>query len=300
MNNYILPPNSVISFSGGRTSGYMLRHILDAYNGSLPDSIKVIFNNTGKERSETLAFIHEVEVRWNVAIVWLEYDITEDDKATFKIVDYWTASRNGEPFAKMIVKDKMLPNPVARKCTAQLKIRTTHRYLKSIGWTEYHNALGIRADEPKRIKRTQQPMIEIDLFGQKKRLRTWKGETGERVCYPLASGGVTLEQVKEFWKQQSFDLQLEQDQGNCDLCFLKGAKKLIKIIAEKPDLAEWWIEMERTIKAKNSEAHCTFRSDRPAYSDLKKIALQQIDEPGWLWAEPNGECGSIDECRCTD
>ena len=43
---------ALISFSGGRTSGYMLFRILEAYGGSLPDDMHVVFANTGKERPE--------------------------------------------------------------------------------------------------------------------------------------------------------------------------------------------------------------------------------------------------------
>ena len=46
---YVLPQGNVqISFSGGRTSGFMLYKILEANNG-LPDRAKVIFTNTGRE-----------------------------------------------------------------------------------------------------------------------------------------------------------------------------------------------------------------------------------------------------------
>ena len=34
-NPYQIEPPALISFSGGRTSGYMLRQILDAYDGRL-------------------------------------------------------------------------------------------------------------------------------------------------------------------------------------------------------------------------------------------------------------------------
>lgn len=39
---------AVISFSGGRTSGMMLRAILDAHGGTLPADVRVLFANTGK------------------------------------------------------------------------------------------------------------------------------------------------------------------------------------------------------------------------------------------------------------
>lgn len=45
---------AVISFSGGRTSAYMLRRCLDA---GVPDDCYVIFSNTGRELPETLDFV---------------------------------------------------------------------------------------------------------------------------------------------------------------------------------------------------------------------------------------------------
>ena len=62
-NPYRVPRPAVISFSGGRTSAFMLRHIVDAYGGRLPDSVSVIFANTGLERPETLEFGGRVRPR---------------------------------------------------------------------------------------------------------------------------------------------------------------------------------------------------------------------------------------------
>ena len=38
-----------INVSGGRSSAYMLRHILDAHGGELPPRTVPVFCNTGKE-----------------------------------------------------------------------------------------------------------------------------------------------------------------------------------------------------------------------------------------------------------
>ena len=58
-----LPDGKVqISFSGGRTSGYMLYKILEANNG-LPSNAVVSFQNTGKEMPETLDFVQQVSER---------------------------------------------------------------------------------------------------------------------------------------------------------------------------------------------------------------------------------------------
>ena len=64
---------ALISFSGGRSSGYMLKHILDAHGGELPDGVYVVFFNTGKEMPQTLEFVAECGERWGVKIWWLEF-----------------------------------------------------------------------------------------------------------------------------------------------------------------------------------------------------------------------------------
>lgn len=53
----------VISFSGGRTSAYMTKMLLDSLDRSIYD-IAVVFANTGKEREETLDFVHECDIRF--------------------------------------------------------------------------------------------------------------------------------------------------------------------------------------------------------------------------------------------
>ena len=49
---YLITGPALISFSGGRTSAYMLKMILDAHGGTLPDDVHVCFANTGKERGD--------------------------------------------------------------------------------------------------------------------------------------------------------------------------------------------------------------------------------------------------------
>ena len=73
-NPYRVPRPAVISFSGGRTSAYMLKKIVDAYGGRLPDSVSVIFANTGLERPETLDFVDTCAAAWSVTVHWVEYD----------------------------------------------------------------------------------------------------------------------------------------------------------------------------------------------------------------------------------
>jgi hypothetical protein len=56
-NPYFIEAPALISFSGGRTSGYMLKQIIDAYGGTLPANVIPCFANTGKEMPQTLEFV---------------------------------------------------------------------------------------------------------------------------------------------------------------------------------------------------------------------------------------------------
>ena len=57
----------------------------------------VLTVTAGKEEEATLEFVRDCGEKWNVPIVWLEYTTHEIPKERFKIVDFKTASREGEP-----------------------------------------------------------------------------------------------------------------------------------------------------------------------------------------------------------
>ena len=266
MNPFLITGPTCISFSGGRTSAYMLHRVLEA-NGGLPDEAKVCFANTGKEDEATLEFVRDCERHWQVPITWLEYLAYTDDEPKFKEVTFETASRDGEPFEALIRKRGYVPNPVARFCTVELKVRTIHRYLKSIGWTEWDSMLGIRADEPRRLAK-----IGNQDYGKHE----------EKVA-PLGQVGVTKEDVGTFWKLQPFDLKLPNHNGvtmhgNCDLCFLKGGAQILSMIAEKPERAVWWAKIEALAMAlANKPSGANFRTDRPSYSQMLAFSQDQRD-----------------------
>ena len=266
-----LPDGNVqISFSGGRTSGYMLYKILEANNG-LPSNSVVSFQNTGREMPQTLDFVQQVSERWDVPIVWLEYDITDKGKNYFKVVNHNSASRNGEPFDKLINKYKRLPNARFRFCTGVLKMQTGQKYLKSLGWKTWNHAIGIRADEPRRL--TKKSEGNIDLF------------------YPLAEAQKTKRDVEAFWMLQPFDLALpifngKTMKGNCDFCFLKSEATLALMAREHPELAKWWIDAEQRLDNR-------FERNRDMASLVEFVQRQQdwvFDEQDYFCQADGGEC----------
>lgn len=262
---FIIDEPTCISFSGGRTSAYMLWRVLQA-NGGLPDDAVVCFANTGKEDEATLRFVQDCSEQWNVPITWLEYQWHEDTSQRWRIVDFKTASRNGEPFEAAIRSRRYLPNPVTRFCTTLMKIRPFAKYLKTIG-PEWQQMVGIRADEQRRVAKIRARPVE---------------EGFDRIM-PLADAGVTKEDVGRFWSSNDFDLQLPNVNGvtyhgNCDLCFLKGANQIFSLIREKPERAVWWASMESMVSdMTQKKSGAVFRSDRPDYAQMLQFSKDQAD-----------------------
>lgn len=235
---------AVISFSGGRTSAYMLHRIM--LNGQR-DDVHVLFANTGRERPETLDFVERVAKHEGVHVEWLEYRAPTEFHGPWDVVSHRSASRAGEPFDALIAHRRRLPNPTMRFCTQELKIRPMREWMKSLGYEHWTMVVGIRADEPRRVARME------GLNDQAKERWT--------TVMPLARAGVTLADVDEHWRRQSFDLGLRPWEGNCDMCFLKSVGKRVRIARDRPDLVGWWDEHEQ----RNGQP---FRRDTPSYAAI--------------------------------
>jgi 3'-phosphoadenosine 5'-phosphosulfate sulfotransferase (PAPS reductase)/FAD synthetase len=259
-NPYFIEEPTVISFSGGRTSAYMLWKVLEAHGGKLPQEAIVCFANTGKEEEETLKFVKDCQDNWQVPISWVEYR----ENKNFELVDFFTASRNGEPFEQIIKDRKMLPNVRARFCTEELKVRTIARYLTSIGWTDRDNMIGIRYDEPIRAGKMK------------------SRNKSEEPIMPLFADKISKNDINNFWQQQPFILELpiidgETIGGNCDLCFLKAMPKIKTLIQFKPERAVWWANMEKLASTYTDGVANRFSLNRPSYSDIHKYLENQDD-----------------------
>lgn len=257
-NPYLIQGPAVISFSGGRTSAYMLHHILQAHGGILPEDVLVCFANTGREMPATLDFVRDCGAAWNVPIVWLEYR-WQPGAHGYEVVNHNSASRNGEPFEMMLAGKSMLPNPVMRFCTTELKIRTMKRYVvKTLGWAHWANVVGLRADEMGRVERTRN-----------------KNKDRWTVATPLAVAGVDLINVLQFWKKQPFDLRLAGPwEGNCDGCFLKSRASIARVMADHPDQMEWWSHQEGRVLTHAGLGN-VFRKDREDYATMARVVRDQ-------------------------
>lgn len=297
-----LPRPLAVNVSGGRSSGYQAAHIIEA-NGGVPDDVVFIFENTGKERIETLRFVDAFDRYYGANIHWLEFDPAAPNKV--RRVNFETASRDGEPFQRLIddivpkrrdgtAGVRPLPNPTQRICTANLKVKTAHRYLRRVmGWsTRYYTAIGYRTDEKSRYEKRI-----------KRELRKPFDEGGNGV-YPMYHAKVDSDRVHQFWRTMPFDLELDSAFGNCDLCFMASTWKIkermlllaldagVKITpgAEPPRSVAQWIGWEE----RGGDRPGTFRNDRPTVRQLwNEVCAGNLEAVG------NGRLGLM--CgTCTD
>jgi hypothetical protein len=278
--------NLLVSVSGGRSSHYMAKHIREH-----PDyaecNILFVFANTGKERTETLDFVHECDVRWQLGIVWVEAKVHHGERkgSGYTLVNYATASRRGEPFEEMIRKYG-IPNQSFPHCTRELKLNPIHAYAeKHFNDEPYITAIGIRVDEARRIRMAPDK------------------------CYPLVEWGVNVERVRRWWQQQPFDLQLRDYEGNCDLCWKKSIRKLMTLVNERPRDTRWWLQMEEWYSGLKlvSRAHSE-TANKPQFFGRKAMSmvelLKQAKQPftpvtDAFWQEQRTEALDTEEaCAC--
>jgi hypothetical protein len=283
-------PKLLISFSGGRTSGYMTKRILDE-RAHLYD-IQVVFANTGLEHPNTLDFVNECDQRFGFNTVWVEADVRHGERKSngHKIVTYATASRGGEPFEDDVRKYG-IPNQQSPHCTRDLKLYPIESYVRSIGWAKdtYHTAIGIRTDESRRVKR----------------------DNGRLICYPLIDWFPSDKQdVLDWWSEQPFDLRIQEHQGNCTTCWKKSFKKLILLHQENASSFDFFERLERQhprtgpefVKYSDAPDRVFFRS-RTSVSALRAMAANSQSAGAFVSntnLEANGGCSESCELYETE
>lgn len=215
----------LISFSGGKTSAYMVWWLLNKWEDRHNWEVIIIFANTGKEAEGTLLFVDECAQEWGINIIWVEGYPSEKGKGwgvVPKVVSYETASRKGEPY-EAFIKRLGIPSSNAPWCSDQLKRKTINAYLKTIGWKGFYKAIGIRSDETHRVS---------------------KKAAKNRIIYPLVDfNPKTKQEITEWWATQSFNLDIHPDEGNCDNCWKKNTNLLCRNALRNPDSFDWWQDM---------------------------------------------------------
>ena len=219
--------NLLVCRSGGRTSEYMYKRLLKEYSDRY--NIVGVFANTGWEHHKTLEFVHnndlDNERLYGVKPVWVEAVVHEGRVAsTHMVVTYETASRDREPFVE-VVKKYGIPNKAYPHCTRELKENPIHHYVENIlGWSNkgndlgfYETALGIRIDEPRRLKDSKTPQNKVYPLAH------WFDDTPDKL------------DILDWWEDYHFDLGIPEHLGNCVGCFRKSDRKCMKAYRDAPE-----------------------------------------------------------------
>jgi len=218
-------PRLLVSFSGGRTSAYMSKLLKANYADKY--DLLFVFANTGQEHENTLQFVDQCDKAFGLNVVWVEAEVGAalGTGTRARVVTLETASRQGEPF-ESVIRKYGIPNRNFPHCTRELKKKPILAYARSIGWgpQDYHLALGIRADEAKRISaRAEQ----------------------DRIVYPLAHWDpVDKQDVNDWWSDQPFNLVIPERLGNCTWCWKKSDRKHFANIDECPEIYDFPRRME--------------------------------------------------------
>ena len=180
------------------------------------------------------------------------------------------------------------------------------------GGVEYATFVGFRHDEMRRVIKAQRR----NDGGPEA-----TGYEGEHVYMPLAKMGVTQEDVKEFWNNQSWGLKLPSEAGlsNCVYCFMKGAGTLRKVHSQMETAKEnktvtpdspcdinWWkrieyhygrdLEAEKRVLKKKERAGAVIGffgiDSKFSYDLLEKSGRGEVDISKYSQ--------SVLPCDCTD
>lgn len=262
----------VISFSGGETSAYMAKWLIDNRSQEY-DRVFCVFANTGQENEETLEFVNECDKAFNLGIYWIEAVVHHGERkgTSHKVVTFESASRDGEPFEE-VIKKYGIPNKSYPHCTRELKLAPIKTWLKEQGITDYHMAIGIRADE---IDRMQADAKSKGLI------------------YPLVKLAVTKPDVNLFWSKMRFRLRLKGYQGNCKWCWKKSMRKHLTLINETPKAYDFpeRMELEHGLSGHNEDGtKRVFFRQNMSTKDLKELAKQpftKADDDSVIYPEPD-------------
>ena len=242
----------------------MANKLIEEYSGKY--EMVSVFANTGCEHEKTLEFVREASLAFGIKTVWIEAVINEGRSGTgYKVVDFESASRDGEPFKAMCAKYG-LPNQSYPHCTRELKLQPIDAYLKSIGFEDCYRAVGIRTDEDRRRAKSAEK---------------------QKVVYPLLDWFPSdNEDVDLFWEEQDFDLELPPRLGNCVWCWKKSDTKHYANILDDADSfysVPLFLDQNYAMCGKGSDirdkgARVMFRKYRNTHAMIREAAMFEFSE----------------------
>jgi len=255
-------PKLTISFSGGRTSAVMTKRLWDERKDT--HDIVITFANTGCEHPATLDFVFQCESVFGWPVVWIEAKVNPEfgKGVGYAVVDYASASRNGEPFEDVVAKYGIF-NAVNPSCTARTKTDPMHAFLADQGFfvgskLNCKTAIGIRSDEADRVS-----VFAAKQYG---------------AIYPMVEWGMTKRDVGLAMAGWGFDLRIPGDHyGNCTWCWKKTLRKHLTLMKQSPEVFDFPERMEERYGSARPDMAST-DDDGRAWWFRKHTSVQQLRE----------------------
>lgn len=209
----------IVSFSGGRTSAYLVSLM---EKKRVEDGWKVIyvFCDTGAEHDKTYDFIRNIVKHWKIDLTCLRVVVNPEYRkaSAYEVVTLDKLKHDLKPW-KQIVAKYSLPNVSMPYCTREMKSRPFDKWVSDNVQGPFNVWLGIRCDEPTRLK-------ERDGFRYLAELSDF-----EKL------------DILNWWSNQPFDLGIPEWLGNCCFCVKKSIKKVAVAAIDEPRKATQFLKV---------------------------------------------------------
>lgn len=200
----------VVSFSGGRTSAYLVW--LMEKTKKAGEKIVYIFMDTGAEHQKSYDFVRAVAKNFAVEIICLRVAVNPElGKANgYTVASIDEIGPDLKPWSD-IVKKYGVPYFGGAFCTDRMKLGPFTKYCNEhFGKGNYETWLGIRADEPNRLSEK------------------------DGIRYLAEISDFYKHDVLDWWGEQDFDLGIDEWNGNCVFCMKKSDLKLAAAQRDNP------------------------------------------------------------------
>lgn len=269
--------------SGGKTSSYIAANYYADYNVFALVRIKdnrCIFPDK-KIRQE-------VEDRIQAPFI----ATPEDDTIIYTMLDLeqyigkkitWVT---GKTFEDVLSTAGTLPDPLRRYCTTQMKIEPLFEWWRKKINIPCEFALGFRANETKRAKRTlektnKKGFLEMKaIVGKRGTRNKWDMIEWQKPIFPLIKDNIYKDMIETYWKNKSVRFAW---MNNCVGCFHKNPLLIRKMWDKHPDKIKWFAEQER----KKHKKDVWYKNKNLSYNEILEWDLQ-VD----LFEDDFNECDS--------
>lgn len=272
-------PKLRVSVSGGRTSMFMAKWCKD--NLSEHFDILYLFGNTSREHADTYRFLRAGDEAFGLGVVTLEAVVHHGIRkaCTARVVQWDDLATDGRVFRE-VSSAYGVPNQTFKLCTRELKTNPMDDYAESVGWGDALVAIGIRADEKRRVS---------------------KNATKNSLIYPLVDFVPTTKlDVLEYFEQFDWDLRISEWDGNCMDCHKKSDRKLQQVYLNTPEVFDWSIQLEDDFKFTGPNNVPGPRKRFRGYRDTRELIASFQGVPASALSITDGGCSESCEVYETE